>query len=71
MEDAGRLKPSPSTAKFGSFDAAYADMGALAGDFPLVLDHLREWDEGGVWRWPMLDDGARQLYFHLSSRLAT
>jgi len=21
----------------------------LAGDFLLILDHLREWDEGGVW----------------------
>ena len=23
--------------------------GTLAGDFLLILDHLREWDEGGVW----------------------
>ena len=39
----------------GSFDAfadtAYAEVmaGTLAGDFLHILDHLREWDEGGVW----------------------
>lgn len=29
----------------------YAEVMAdtLAGDFLLILDHLREWDEGGVW----------------------
>lgn len=31
-------------------DAAYAEVeaGKLAGDFVRILDHLREWDEGGV-----------------------
>ena len=39
----------------GSFDeftdATYAEVmaGKLAGDFLLILDHLREWDEGGGW----------------------
>jgi hypothetical protein len=39
----------------GSFeefaDTAYAEVeaGKLAGDFLHILDHLREWDEGGVW----------------------
>lgn len=39
----------------GSFDAfadaTYAEVmaGTLAGDFLHILDHLREWDEGGVW----------------------
>jgi hypothetical protein len=39
----------------GSFEAladatcAEVEAGKLAGDFLHILDHLREWDEGGVW----------------------
>lgn len=27
----------------------FDEAGTLAGDFLHILDHLREWDEGGVW----------------------
>lgn len=55
LEAARKPRPSPIVIMCGSFDAfadaTYAEVmaGTLAGDFLLVLDHLREWDEGGVW----------------------
>jgi len=55
LETARKPRPSPIVIMCGSFDAfadtAYAEVmaGTLAGDFLHILDHLREWDEGGVW----------------------
>lgn len=55
LETARKPRPSPIVIMCGSFDAfadaTYAEViaGTLAGDFLLILDHLREWDEGGVW----------------------
>lgn len=55
LETARKPRPSPIVIMCGSFDAfadatyAEAMAGTLAGDFLLILDHLREWDEGGVW----------------------
>ncbi|WP_144061958.1 hypothetical protein [Sphingomonas sp. MM-1] len=55
LETARKPRPSPIVIMCGSFDAfadaTYAEVmaGTLAGDFLLILDHLREWDEQGVW----------------------
>lgn len=55
LETARKPRPSPIVIMCGSFDAfadaTYAEVmaGKLAGDFLHILDHLREWDEGGVW----------------------
>lgn len=55
IEGAQKPRPSPVVVIFGSFDAfadaAYAEVmaGTLAADFLHILDHLREWEEGGVW----------------------
>lgn len=55
IEEARKPRPSPIVLIFGSFDAfadaAYAEVmaGTLAGEFLHILDHLREWEEGGVW----------------------
>lgn len=55
LETARKLPPSPIVIMCGSFDefadTAFAEVeaGKLAGDFLQILDHLREWDEGGVW----------------------
>lgn len=55
IEKGRKPRPSPFVILCGSFDAfadaAYAEVeaGTLAGDFLYILDHLREWDEGGVW----------------------
>ena len=55
LETARKPRPSPIVIMCGSFDAfadaTYGEVmaGTLAGDFLLILDHLREWDEGGVW----------------------
>lgn len=55
IEEARKPRPSPIVVKFGSFDAfadtAYAEVmaGTLAAEFLHVLDHLRKWEEGGVW----------------------
>jgi len=55
IEKGRKPRPSPFVILCGSFeefaDATYAEVmaGTLAGDFLLILDHLREWDEGGVW----------------------
>lgn len=55
LETARKPLPSPIVILCGSFDefadATYAEVmaGKLAGDFLHILDHLREWNEGGVW----------------------
>lgn len=55
LETARKPRPSPIVIMCGSFDAfadaTYAEVmaGTQAGDFLLILEHLREWDEGGVW----------------------
>lgn len=55
IEKGRKPRPSPIVIMCGSFDefadATYAEVmaGKLAGDFLHILDHLREWDEGGVW----------------------
>lgn len=48
----GRARIVITCCSFDAFaDATYAEVeaGKLAGDFLLILDHLRKWDEGGVW----------------------
>ena len=55
LETARKPRPSPIVIMCGSFDAfadaAYAEVmaGTLAGDFLLILDHLREWEGAQVW----------------------
>lgn len=55
LEKGREPRPSPFVILCGSFDAfvdaTYADVeaGKLAGEFLHVLDHLREWEEGGLW----------------------
>ncbi len=55
LEEARKPRPSPLVIMCGSFDtfadATYAEVmaGALAGDFLLILDILRDWEAGKVW----------------------
>ncbi len=55
IEKGRKPRPSPFVILCGSFeefaDAIYAEVvaGTLDRQFLHILDHLREWDEGGVW----------------------
>lgn len=55
LETARKPRPSLIVIWCGSFeafaDATYAEVmaGTLAGDFLLILDHLRDWESDGTW----------------------